>query len=352
MKFTEREKSKSGAVILSKILLILGIILTITILMPGIVLFIKYGSISALIGFSLFALLPLSMVIGYFNCRIYYNEDGFVYKNFIGIKKEYAYTDITAIRTERHGKIIYIGEKHISIDEFAVGCTDFIKFANKKYNQLCGENIQRLSAPPKDIFNGNLKNPGDFKALFIILYSIVAIFAVFMSVILFVVDDEPRKMYYDILLSCDYVDENLEMQSVSGERYVIRNVPQSYDTGKIRNICDGKTQVKIGAYLQTPEDGAPFYTVRYIQINDKTVLSMDETDEFEKIPKLCFFALIVGGYLGLITFLMVFLIFAGRNAKKYPKLARIAFQKSELVGFEVKHKHSKKSKKKHTRKKS
>ena len=60
--------------------------------------------------------------------------------------------------------------KKIAIDRMAVGKKEFIEFALKRHRELKHKNIPLLrAAKKKDLFNGNIANPGEFIAVYIII---------------------------------------------------------------------------------------------------------------------------------------------------------------------------------------
>ena len=139
LEYAQNEKTKDGKVILSKIVLIIGALLTLACLIPIIILALKGSVFHEIIFLGFFCLFGVFIMLGYFNCRIYYDDDGFTHRNIIGIKKRYDYADVSGIRKSEKQTYVFVGKKKILVDAFAVGGHDFIKFINRKYNQIYGK---------------------------------------------------------------------------------------------------------------------------------------------------------------------------------------------------------------------
>lgn len=341
LKFAKDEKTKENIVTLSLIIPIIGIICMSVFLIPAIIMLIKHSSLSVFVGLMSFSLLGASLVIGYINCRIKYNDNGFVAKNFFGIKRKFKYADITGIRINQHETFLYVGKKKINIDEFAVGGREFLKFVNKKYNQIYKENVPIVPVEKKDIFNGNLTEPENFKVLFIILYAVVAFLFIFFAAVLFT-DTDVSVCVQDTMVSCHMAEEKLEMISADGKKYIVRNVPENYDISKIQNLVSENKTATFEVIKNTPEGKEPYFEIKSIECENKVILSKSEVKEFNKKPNLKLLFFVPGMFFVLVTIITLSLIIAARNAKKHPRIARIFFQKNQLTIYMDKKPHHKK----------
>lgn len=334
LEYAQNEKTKDGKVILSKIVLIIGAILTLACLIPIIILALKGSVFPEIIFLGFFCLFGFFIMLGYFNCRIYYDDDGFTHKNIIGIKKRYDYADVSGIRKSEKQTYVFVGKKKILVDAFAVGGRDFIKFINRKYNQVYGKNVPDIPAPKKDIFKGNLVAPEDIKVAFIIAYVIIAVMGIFLFC-LGSSDSDKTEAVYDTIASCETFSgigrDNLDVYSQNGKKYIIHSVPNDFDISKIERLCDGKTQVKLDVIESKTKNGDINYTVRALSADGENILSRAETWENEKYLLRSMTLLIAGGIGGLLTLFLLIIIFAARNAEKYPKLALAVFKKSQLT---------------------
>lgn len=164
-KHKKNRLKKNGVVTLSPIALVIGVLCDIFFLI-FIILSINSKSYGIAIGFCIFELLGLSLIVAYVNCRIYYEPNQFTYKNFFGLKRTYKYSEITGIKYGASDTIIYIGKKKVLVDSMA-DSKNFLKLVNSKTSHSV-KNIK------SKLFNDNVYNPGEF----IFAYSIVPLFII------------------------------------------------------------------------------------------------------------------------------------------------------------------------------
>lgn len=126
-------------------------------------------------------LLGGDIILGYFNCRVAYREEGFTVRNFWGVKRAYTYDQITGIQGTSKSRTIrlHVGGKVVKLEDFTVRREQFLAFAKKQYRK--GHNGEAIPVlpPKKDLFNGNVENPEEQIAVFLV----VAV--VFLAVLLF-----------------------------------------------------------------------------------------------------------------------------------------------------------------------
>ena len=89
--------------------------------------------------FLLFEILCTFMAISQNHWRLWILEEEFIHVNTFGIKRRFAYKDVSYIKTLKTGdKLIKIEHKAIPfvVDKYAIGWDDFIKVYNRKKLQL------------------------------------------------------------------------------------------------------------------------------------------------------------------------------------------------------------------------
>lgn len=116
-------------------------------------------------------LLGGDIILGYFNCRVAYREEDFTVRSFWGVKRTYTYDQITGIQGTAKSRTIrlHVGGKVVKLEDFAVGREQFLSFAKKQYRK--GHNGEAIPVlpPKKDLFNGNVENPVDQIAGYVIV---------------------------------------------------------------------------------------------------------------------------------------------------------------------------------------
>lgn len=165
--------SKNGEVFISPIALLIGIVCVI-VSSIFVIISIVQKSYGIAIGFGIFVLLGLILIIAFINCRIYYEPNQFTYKNFFGVKRIYKYNEITGIKYGTSDTIIYVGKKKILVDSMA-DSKDFLRLVNSKTR-----NNKNFNSVKEKLFNDNVHNPWEF----IFGYSIAPIFAIALMLII------------------------------------------------------------------------------------------------------------------------------------------------------------------------
>lgn len=337
MAIAESENSKPGRVTMPKIFLGVGIFDVIA-MGVGTYFSLRFKEILPAVIFSILALLGIFLIIGYFNQRIYYSSDKFVSSNLWGVKRTYSYGDITGIMGYgRNTDVkIYIGDKKIAIDRMAVGKKEFIEFALKRHRELKHKNIPLLrAAKKKDLFNGNIANPGEFIAVYII----IAVGVVLLFGIMLFVEFSPQTPETDLRYStvafngCEVYDDELWLRTGGDMDYKIAHYNEVLpDADAFLAKYKNGGVLKLGYQRIYSRKYEPhYYKVYYVQsTNGEILVTPEKTSEVferhskEDDPKM----------IALLSVLMLFLlsfipgsIYAGRHADTLnPKIVRIFFK--------------------------
>lgn len=319
-----------GKVILSRFLLIVGVICMSVFLIPIFIFTFIEKSVLLSLAFLAFSVLGAVLVIAYLNCRIWYDDDGFTHKNFWGVKRRYKYTDIAAINEHFDDTYLYVGKRRIVIDWLSLGNRDLIILANKKYKESYGKPIPKTKKLKYDIFNGHISDPGGILVAFVLGYLVIIILAI---LIVSIIWDNPFSNFETVqasFSSCYRDDEDINLMSVDGDKYIIRFVPEEYDTKKIEAICDGYTVLDVQVKRYTSKDKSPYYLVKSIYKNKIEIISKNEISEFQKNRNFVFIWFPIGFFI-LWSGCTVVSIIVGRNPKKYAKYVKLFFKPGYII---------------------
>ena len=161
--------SREGTVYLPAVLLWVGIVCTALFLIPGLIVPLATGSWETW-PFLIFAGMGASLIVGHINCRIWYNEDGFVVKYFLGYRRRFSYSEIESIQGWQRDVKLKVRGCTVRVDEAAVGKWEFLDFARKKYRiHSGGKAIPVVRKSKWDPFNGHVDNPGEFVFAYLLL---------------------------------------------------------------------------------------------------------------------------------------------------------------------------------------
>ena len=130
------KKGKEGIVRLPNLIWIIGMICSVLFLIPTFITLFTEESIWMPIFFFAFVLLGVVLIIAFLNCRIFYDEKGFLSKNFFGKKRKFTYDQIIAIKMRAHENYLCLGRQRVMIDEIAIGGMEFLAFAEEQYKKL------------------------------------------------------------------------------------------------------------------------------------------------------------------------------------------------------------------------
>lgn len=157
-------QGKENLVYLSPVLLWVGIVCTGLFLIPGLLVPLFTGEWAGeYLFFLAFAVFSSSLVVAYINCRIWYTEEEFTVRNFLGIRRTFRYEEIESIQGSHRDVILKVRGRTVRIDEAAVGKLEFLRLAKKRYRTAHGGNpIPEIKKSKWDIFNGHVDNPGEF----------------------------------------------------------------------------------------------------------------------------------------------------------------------------------------------
>ena len=125
--------AKSGTVCLPSLMKVLGAICAIPFLAAAGYTFLSGEAYWISAAFLLFACLGFILIIACVNCRIEYDDDGFLSRNFFGKESRYTYEQVTGIKESMGDIRLYMGDKKIVIDGAYSGRADFVNFVQAKY---------------------------------------------------------------------------------------------------------------------------------------------------------------------------------------------------------------------------
>lgn len=329
------KKTEKGKVFLHKFIPIIGTIDTAFFLVPAFITAFTDEPIWVPIVSLLLASLGAILIIAYLNCRITYDDHGFTAKSFFGIKRQYTYEDITAIKTNMHENILYLGKHRVMIDEFALGGIDFIFFCNRKYRKLHnGNKLPRIHKTKHDIFNGNVRDATGFLIGYILVGVCIIAFLIFVVVYVYFMPntEENTQCSQVYLASCIQKDDTLVMTSSDGETYEIQLFGGDLDTSKIEPVCDGKTLLDVYSKKITPDGEEEYFSVKAIRSNGKDIVGFNEINRLHQQE---FFPLIIlAGAMNLIWLVYVaFSVIVGRNPQKFSKKFVRLFFKDGYVKY-------------------
>jgi len=126
--------------------------------------------------FGVVVLLSICMMTAYLNCVIRYDDEGFVARNFFGIKRACSYGEVDCVRGRRDRKIYFNGYR-ITVDEISIGADEFMEALYKGYRKAVGRHVSSFK-PKWDPMNGHMEHPWGYFILWVAVGLLCASFPV------------------------------------------------------------------------------------------------------------------------------------------------------------------------------
>lgn len=328
----QQKKTEKGKVYLPKFFVLSGLITSSVFLIPAIITAFSDEPIWIPILLAAFSLLGATLMIAFVNCRISYDEEGFIVKNFFGIKRKFTYDQVTAIWENMHEDYIYIGKRKVMIDGFSAGGTEFIAYVRKIYSTI--HNGQALPQIRKhDIFNGNVKDASSIMFAYVMISVIIVAFAIFVVChIFFTPSTIDNTVEQEVIFeSCDIREDEIFLITSDNQLYKIKLIGEGINTEEIESICDGKTIVTTYSKEVAPDDEED-YLIKAILNDDTYLLSFEETNRLyrEEYWPMVFIPVVLAILWGSVIAVS---IIVGRNPKKYSKKVVRLFFKDGYVKY-------------------
>ncbi len=281
-----------------------------------------------------FAAMGTLLIIAYFNCRISYDDDGFVAKTFFGIKRRATYDQVTAMKENMRETYIYFGKRRVMVDELAVGGKEFIGFVRKKYRVFHnGQSLPKIYKKKKDIFNGHVNDVAGFYLAFGLVGAFIIGTMCFVVISICMPKSINNTLEQTIsFISYEVNDDEVVLTSSDNQIYKIQYSPEDIDIQKIKAICNGKSEVTAYSKEVTADGEKPFYSVKAISYNDSFILSFDETNRLNRQnapPVIGFFSVV----LLFLAVLCGVTVYIGRNPHKFSKRVVRLFFKDGYINY-------------------
>ena len=329
------QKVEKGKVYLHKFLAFLGAIDLALFLILAIISVFLDEALWVLITFLALALLGASLIIGFINCKIFYDEEGFAVKNFLGIKREFTYAQVTAIKENLRESYVYMGKRKVMVDQLAVGGTEFIAQIKKKYKTInAGRNIPQLQKAKGDLFGGNVTDAGGVLFAYILIAILAIGFVIFTVVYTYFSPSTTSNTIEQTVsfISCRASREEVILTSSNQQIYVIRFIDEQFDPSPVQAICDGTTVVTAYSTKVTPDEAEDYYSVKAIVLNDSYLLTFEETNRFHSQEYWPLVIISSGMFLFWAVFIAISIVVA-RNPRKFSKRFVRLFFKDECIRY-------------------
>ena len=300
-----------------------------------------------IICFAAFLLLGVALMMGWKNCYIVYDHQGFTQYNILKMQRSFTYDQLTGYRFTQSGGTdlkLYACGKTITVDWMSKNATDFLlqaKAGYARYNngrELTNrwEEIRKAKKDTdKGSFSAHVHNPSEFLIAFILLL----VFWVGISVACCIVGFKPitrEDCQLQTVTFCQWQTEK-DTLWLCAEGVEIRFKIGGYeeylsDFQGLTEKCDGGTVFVVWTESYETDDGEPYYHIRELSADGVVYRSMEDSNQYSQEGAWTVLALF-GGMLVLFLALAWLTYRIGCNPGKYPKWVVYAFFKKDSISF-------------------
>ena len=330
---------KAKAVYLPKAMFWIGAVCGGIFLVIGWIAAVQDGSMGLTICFGMFALLGMSMMLGWRNCYITYDKDGFTRHNLIGMQRGFTYDQVTGWRLNEHNPMestLHAAGKKISFNMASGNGPDFLAAASAGYRRSHGnKKLPELSGLRKEGggFRAHVYNPGEYLAIFIMLLAFVVGLCGWLVLDTWLPVDEKDGAQYVVEFTAWEIQEEalvLTTPQYPDQFHIIGY--QDYLSGFDRLVekCDGNTTFTVWAHHYKPDDADPYYMVHAISDEEAVYRSFEDSTAYNRefMPYALGF---LGISLGLMLGLAAVIYIVGSNPQRFPKWVVYACFKKNAI---------------------
>ena len=285
------------------------------------------GEIGLTIGFGLFVLLGMFLMLGWKNCYIQYHKTGFTQKNLLGMHRSFTYDQVTAWSLNSRNPMestVYADGKKISFNLLSANGADFLVSLKNGYRKTHGnKTLPALPELKKELggFRAHVYNPGEYLIIFIMLFVFIAGSGVYVLIDgLQPVDANDGEQYTVAFSSWEIQDDALVLTAVQmQEPFVISGYPDYLSNFKqlIKN-CDGREVFSVCARRFDPDDADPYFRVYALSSAEAVYRTFEDSTAYKK-AELPFSLGIFGIFLAIFLAFSAFIYAVGSNPQKFPR---------------------------------
>lgn len=276
--------------------------------------------------FAAFVALSPLLMLGWRNCYLVYDEEGFTQKNLIGMYRRFRYEDVTGWCSNSTNPVestVYALGKKVSFNLLCANSAGFLVALKDGYRRTHGGKMLpgHRQTEYKTGFRAHVRNPGEFLFVFILLIVFVVGMGGWCAWMIWTPLDGSDCETLSLIFTDWTVEDHYLILTAEGydEVFEIRGFPEYASCPEaLLEQCDGETVFT--AYARRIDgDGDPDYYwlqsledegIAYLTLEDATAQRRSE------LPMLMMF---FGGFLSLVLILAGLMYLVGCNPERFPK---------------------------------
>ncbi len=339
--YFRRGNISSKAVCLPKFLFWLGIAAGIIFLVFAWISARQDGSVGLTVCFGLFALLGMSLLLGWKNCYISYDQRGMVRSNLLGIKRSFTYDQVTGLCINKRNPMesaVYVSGRKISFNMLSSNAADFMHMLYAGYKRTHGNmSIPKLSGLKKEKggFSAHVYNPGEYLAIFIMMLLFIVGLGTWITVdSLIPIDENDGESFVLSFSSYAIEDGDIDLFSPQmPEAFVILDYEEYLRrTNDLLEKCDGETSFSVCAERIEPDDSEAYYEVYALSSGEEIYRTFEDSTAYNRE-----FLPVAIGIFGVLLLVVLafsaFIYMVGSNPRKFPKWVVYGCFQKDAIDF-------------------
>lgn len=339
--YFRRGNTDSKAVYLPKFMFWLGIAAGIIFLAFAWIAARQDGSIGLTVCFGLLALLGMSLLLGWKNCFISYDQSGLVRSNLLGIKRSFTYDQVTGLCINKLNPMestVYVSGRKISFNMLSSNSAEFMHMLNAGYKRTHGNmSIPKLSGLKKEKggFSAHVHNPGEYLAIFIMMLLFIVGLGAWITVdTLKPIDEDDGESFVLSFSSYAIEDGDIDLFTPQmSEAFVIFDYEEYLRRAdELLKKCDSETSFSVCAERIEPDDSEAYYEVYALSSGEEIYRTFEDSNAYNRE-----FLPIAIGIFGVLLLVVLafsaFIYMVGSNPRKFPKWVVYACFKKGAIDF-------------------
>jgi len=328
MKYKSKNRIDYKTVINSREIAVIGLVCALFSGVATVAAAISGAGMAACIVFGVFVVLGVILVLTV-NQRVDYTDKDFTYRDMLRITHRYEYSQVKKIRYGEN-LIITVGKRLILIDENAFNIDGFAKELIQR-----SENAEVINSEKSKLFRGNIRNPGGFILVDIIVMAlpvfslVAALFATpdIMPDEITIYTGRITEYHFD---KSDNSDRFITVSDRAGEKRTfatgfIEDNSQEYKDIEI-NIAKNR-EFEIG-YIDKENDEET--DIRLFSCGNTRYVSLDDVNSVNDENRKTLFVL-SGVYFAFAILYVVASTYIMSNADRYPRLIKLFVQEDHII---------------------
>ncbi len=295
------------------------------------------GSIGLTITFGGFVLLGMSLMVGWRNCCIVYDKQGFTQQNFLGMQRSFSYDQVTGWQLSKQNPMestLYAAGKKISFNMMSANAPDFLVTFSAAYRKAHGgKNMPEIPQLQRERggFRAHVYNPGEYLAVFLMMVAFVVGMGAWLVIDCWKPITEADGEQYLVEFSSWQTGENSlfltspqweEPFEICGYRDYLPRMDALLEK------CDGETTFTVWAERFHPSDDEPFFRIYALSAGEEVYRTFEESTAFRRqdVP---YIAGLFGVFLLIVLASSGLIYMVGSNPQRFPKwVVYLCFKKN------------------------